>query len=52
MQRIMFLNILVFVKLHSFNGNPLNDFKEWGCICNISHISAANYPRTLNLVSN
>ena len=35
-----------------FNGDPLHDFGEWGCICKITRVSAADYPRTLDLVSN
>ena len=40
------------VKLHGFHGNPLCDFKEWGCFYKNTHISAATHHSTLNLVSN
>ena len=43
------LTCLGFVKMHGFHGNPLQ-IPEWGCDYKITHISAVNYPRILNLV--
>ena len=55
MQKLVFLtsnSIWVFMKLHGFHSNSLCDFKECGCTCKNTHISAATPHRTLNLVSN
>ena len=41
----------VYVKLHSFNGNLLCDFREWGYTYKNVHISAASHYRILNLAS-
>ena len=46
------INPFDYVKLHDFHGNPLCDCKEWGCFYKNTHISAATYLKTLNLVSN
>ena len=46
------MNSFCYEKLHGFHGNPVCDFKEWGCFYENTHISGATHPRTLNLVSN
>ena len=48
----MYHNLFWLCEMHGFHGNPLCDFKEYGCTYKNAHISAATYPRTLNLVSN
>ena len=40
------------VELHDFHGNLLCDCKEWGYTYIYTHISAAVYPRILNLLPN
>ena len=39
-----------YMKFYGLRGNPLCDFKEWGCTYKNTHISAATHPRILNLV--
>ena len=40
------------MKLHSFHGNLLGNFKDWGYMYKNTHVSAATHAKTLNLVSN
>ena len=46
------LSLAKSVKMHGFHGNLLSDSQEWGCTYKIYCISAAMYPRLLNLVPN
>ena len=38
------------MKLDSFHGNLLGNFKEWGYMYKDTHVSAATHAKTLNLV--
>ena len=53
--KLMFLTKYIhfgYVKLHSFHGNLLGNFKDWWYTYKNTHVSPATYAKTLKLVSN